>query len=110
MATLADLIRQKEVVVLGVIRQELLSGIRAEPQFESVRTRLRGWRDEPIETNDWEEAARCSNSIRSSGIVGSPADCMICAIAFRRSFEIFTTDFDHYAKVLPIRLLPHPSP
>jgi len=56
---------------------------------------------------DYEEAARAKNQCRSSGIAASPVDMLICAVALRHDWEIFTEDpdFSHYRRALAIRLL-----
>jgi predicted nucleic acid-binding protein len=103
---LAFLVRDGNAVLIGPIRQELLSGIREGAVFERLREALRAFPDEPLVTDDFEEAARASNVCRSSGIAGSAVDFLICAVALRRKLEIFTLDhdFDQYAKHLPLRL------
>jgi predicted nucleic acid-binding protein len=103
---LASLVRDGSAVLIGPIRQELLSGIREGAVFERLREALRAFPDEPLVTDDFEEAARASNVCRSSGIAGSAVDFLICAVALRRKLEIFTLDpdFDQYAKHLPLRL------
>ncbi len=102
----SDLIREKGVVLLGLIRQEVLSGIRSETQFELLRARLAAFRDAPVDVHDYEEAARSFNRCGANGVTGSPADMLICAFSARRSYPILTTDddFPRYAKYLPIRL------
>jgi predicted nucleic acid-binding protein len=57
-------------------------------------------------TDDFEEAARASNTGRSAGIAGSPVDFLICATALRRKLAISTldNDFEQYAKHLPLQL------
>jgi predicted nucleic acid-binding protein len=52
------------------------------------------------------EAARFFNTRRRQGIAGSPVDLLVCAVAARNDFPIFTTDrdFDRYARHLPVRL------
>jgi hypothetical protein len=105
-AELADLTREGRVRIIGLIRQELLSGIRTAGQYDKLRTALRAFPDEPITTADFEGAARASNACRSRGIVASVVDALICQIALARQCSIFTTDpdFQAYAKVLPITL------
>ena len=63
-AALAEAIRDGRVVMLGPIRQELLSGIKVQAQFDKLRTALAAYRDEPIDTADYEEAARLRDRIR----------------------------------------------
>jgi predicted nucleic acid-binding protein len=92
--------------MLGVVRQEMLSGLREASQFERLRKLLHAFPDVDLETEDYEEAARMNNICRSRGITGSMVDHLICATATRRDWPIFTLDhdFDRYAKHLPIKL------
>ena len=103
---LYELVQEYQVRLLGPIRQEVLSGIREESQFARVREHLRGYTDVELDSSDYEEAARASNLCRRSGVASSPVDCLMCAVALRYDWQIFTTDRDfiHYAKVLPIQL------
>lgn len=106
--TLAELIREGRAQLLGPIRQELLSGIREEAQFKKLRDYLRAFGEPPLETADYEEAARMNNQCRTRGIAGSAIDFLICAAAHRRGWAIFTTDqdFQNYASALPLTLYP----
>jgi predicted nucleic acid-binding protein len=104
---LAELIREGRVQMLGPIRQELLSGIREEPQFRKLRHYLRAFPEYALEASDYEEAAHMNNQCRTKGIAGSAVDFLICAAAHRRGWTILTIDqdFQNYASVLPLRLL-----
>jgi predicted nucleic acid-binding protein len=103
---LAELIREGRVRMIGLIRQELLSGIKTIEQYEKLRVYLRAFRDERIETAHHEEAARAGNRCRSKGIVVSVVDILLCTIAMERKWAIFATDpdFGNYAKVLPFSM------
>ena len=103
---LASLIADGRVAMIGAIRQELLSGIKEHAHFERVRDHLRAFSDIEITSDDYEGAASFYNSCRAKGIQGSNTDFLICAIAARNEFSIFTTDadFTHFARVLPIEL------
>ena len=103
---LADLVREGRAAMLGPVRQELLSGVRAEQQYQTLREYLRAFPDIALETEDYEEAASFFNRCRAKGVQGSNTDFLICAVAARRRFGILTadTDFLHFAKVLPIEL------
>jgi len=92
--------------IIGPVRQEILSGVRAEDVFRALRDRLRDFPDIAIGTSDYEEAASFFNSCRARGIQGSNTDFLICAVARRRQLSIFSTDadFERFAAVLPIRL------
>ncbi len=105
-AELTELIQEGRARMIGLIRQELLSGIRISSQYEKLRTALQAFRDEPIDTSDHEEAAKSSNDCRAKGVVVSIVDVLICAVALRRGWTILTTDpdFRNYANILPIKL------
>jgi predicted nucleic acid-binding protein len=79
--TLAELVREGRVQLLGPVRQELLSGIREEAQFRKLRDYLRAFPEQPLEAADYEEAAHMNNRCRTHGIAGSAIDFLICALA-----------------------------
>jgi hypothetical protein len=90
----------------GIIRQEVLSGIREAGDFELLRERLAAFDDVPAGAADHECAARYFNACRARGVTPTAFDVLMCALAMRHGLTIFTTDsdFTHYAKVLPIKL------
>jgi predicted nucleic acid-binding protein len=104
--TLAALLRELEAVLIGPVRQEVLSGIPGEARYRRLREGLRALPDTPLVTADYEEAARLYNLCRRQGIQGSQVDFLICASALRLDTPIFTLDrdFDRYRKVVPVRL------
>ena len=75
---LQALIMAFRVQMLGVIRQEILSGIRSDAQFAQLKTLLRSFPDRPVLTEDYERAAEYFNLCRSKGIQGSNTDFLIC--------------------------------
>lgn len=93
--------------MMGPVRQEILSGVRTEDQFERLKEHLRPFPDLELETADYELAASFSNRCRASGVQGSSVDFLICAAADRRDLPVFTTDgdFAHFSKILPLKLL-----
>jgi predicted nucleic acid-binding protein len=103
---LAELIREGRAQIVGVVRQELLSGIRDAERFEKLRDYLRAFDEPTLEVADYEVAAEMHNRCRSRGIAGSAIDLLICAVAQRRGWQIFTTDrdFEAYRKVLAVGL------
>lgn len=105
-AELTELIGEGRARIIGLVRQELLSGIKAPSQFEKLRAALTAFLDEPVDTSDYEAAARSSNDCRAKRVVASVVDILICAVALNRGWPIFTTDpdFRNYARVLPIKL------
>lgn len=91
---LRDLITDGQVIVLGAIRQEVLSGIRHIEQFTRLRDFLRAFPDLELTTEDYELAAEFFNTCRTHGIQGSNTDFLLCAAAHRRGYSILTTDKD----------------
>jgi predicted nucleic acid-binding protein len=105
-ADLSELIREGRARMIGLIRQELLPGIKATEQYEKLRVHLRSFPDEVVDTSDYEEAAKAGNRCRAKGVAVSIVDMLLCAVAIKRQWAIFTTDpdFSNYAKVLPLRI------
>jgi hypothetical protein len=105
-AEFAELINEGRAKIIGLVRQELLSGIKDAGQFEKLRKTLRAFPDELVRTEDYEAAAAASNKCRSKGIAVSVSDMLICAVASSRSWAIFSTDpdFKRHAGILPIKL------
>ena len=103
---LRDLINDGRVVLLGIVRQEILSGIKYQEQFEKLRENLRAFPNLLLDAEDYELAAEYFNICRRRGIQGANTDFLICATANRRNYEIFTTDQDFigFSQYLPIVL------
>ena len=103
---LRQIIHSHRVQMIGPIRQEILSGIRSESQFKKLRKHLESFPDLPILTEDYVKAAKFFNHCRSKGIQGSNTDFLICAVAVRNKFSIYTTDkdFDLFSKYIQIVL------
>jgi len=108
---LTELIFSSMVVLIGPVRQELLSGISDESTFLKLKSKLEHFEDLLITTLDYETAARFYNICRSHGVQGSHIDFLICAVAANHNLLIFTTDqdFEYYAKYLSIRLFNVPQ-
>jgi predicted nucleic acid-binding protein len=105
-AEVARLVRADVVELMGPIRQELLSGAQPDERFEQLRDYLRFYPNLPLDEADDELAASYYNLCRQRGLQCTGTDLLICAAAVRRGLKIFTTDsdFDSFAKHLPIKL------
>ena len=93
-AALQDAVQAGQIVLIGPIRQELLSGLKEPTQFERLRVALAAFPDEELQASDYEEAAQLFNRCRSRGITCGPIDLLICAIAMKRHWGILTRDQD----------------
>lgn len=100
------MIQDHRVQMIGPIRQEILSGIRGESQFKKLQKHLESFPDLPTISEDYVTAAKYFNRCRSKGIQGSNTDFLICAMASRNKFSIFTTDkdFELFSKHIKIVL------
>lgn len=103
---LAHLLHVRRAHLIGPVRQEVLSGVREEAHFLRLRNLLRPFPEPALISEDYGLAAEYYNRCRASGVVGSATDLLICAVATRREWQIFTTDrdFSGYAHHLPIAL------
>lgn len=103
---LRGLVNDGEILMIGPIRQETLSGIRESERFEEIRDALRAFPSRKIDEPIYEMAASFYNLCRSKGIQGSHTDFLICACAVKWKASILTKDKDYarYSKHIPIEL------
>jgi predicted nucleic acid-binding protein len=103
---LDELISEGRVQLIGPVRQEVLSGIRNEEQFARLRNELRAFPEVALDREDYERAAEISNACRAHGIIGSSVDFLICSVAARRNWSVYTADrdFERYSKFVPFSL------
>jgi predicted nucleic acid-binding protein len=100
------LLTRGDADMIGPIRQEILSGISAPKEFETLRRRLASVPDLPLPPEVFCLAAEFYNTCRAAGIAPGHVDMTIAAAAHYHLKAIFTTDpdFTRYARQLPISL------
>jgi predicted nucleic acid-binding protein len=103
---LRQLIEDGSALIIGPIRQELLSGVKSGDQYDRLRLHLRAFPDLALEIEDYERAAEHFTAMRGRGIQGSNTDFLICAVCERRDLPLLTTDkdFELFAEHIPIIL------
>ena len=103
---LQSLIKDQRALIIGPIRQEILSGYSDYKKFKILKEKLSYFQNVPIQDSDYESAAEWCNQCRKKGVQGSHIDFLICAVAIRLDVPIFTTDNDflQYKKVLSLKL------
>ncbi len=103
---LSELIQELRAVLIGPVRQEVLSGIPDTKDFDVVSKHLDAFDNLAIVSEDYVEAARMFNACRKKGVQGSHIDFLICAVSKRHSTPVFTTDkdFTNYARHLDLQL------
>jgi predicted nucleic acid-binding protein len=100
------LIRDQRALIIGPIRQEILSGYSDLRKYQIIKEKLSYFANIPILDSDYELAAEFSNKCRKKGVQGSHIDFLICAVANRIDIPIFTNDKDfvHYQNIISIKL------
>ncbi len=103
---LIQIIEDGRIVMIGPIRQEILSGIKIKKQFELLKVYLGAFPDLYLEIKDYELAAEFFNLCKGKGVQGSNTDFLICAAAVNNNFSIYTDDkdFELFKKHIPIQL------
>ena len=103
---LKELIHVSRIAMLGPVRQELLSGVKTQKQFETLQQILSVFSDETLQREDYEQAAKNFNQCRQGGVQGSNTDFLICAVSMLRGWPIYSLDrdFEQYQKHLKVKL------
>jgi len=91
-AVLSEAIKDTRAMIIGPVRQEVLSGIKHVEQFEKLRERLGAFPDAAIEATDYVQAARLDNLCRAAGVRCGGIDMLLCAVATRNEWTILTND------------------
>jgi predicted nucleic acid-binding protein len=104
---LRHLVAEGRVRMIGLIRQELLSGIRTRAHFDLLRHKLRAFPDIPLDEPIHEQAAELANTCLAKGIAPGTVDLLICAVAKRHRLAILTRNgnFARYSKAIGLTLL-----
>jgi predicted nucleic acid-binding protein len=105
-SALGELVRDGRAMMIGAIRQELLSGVKTQSQFDVLRDSLGAFEDVLLSRKIYESAAQTFNSCRANGVQGSNTDFLICAVSMFHQVPIFTLDGDFlmYQSWLPVPL------
>jgi predicted nucleic acid-binding protein len=91
-AQLREAIQDGNALIVGPIRQEILSGIRDKAQFAKTEELLDPFRDEDITASDYVDAARLFNLCQDHGVQCGAVDTLLCAVAVRNRYGILTYD------------------
>jgi hypothetical protein len=95
-----------DILLLGVILQEVLQGFRHPATAASVKRHFEPFPLLPLQRADFVAAARLHRACASRGIAASTVDCQIAAAAMRSHSALLTADADfaHIAKISPLKL------
>ena len=99
---LEKLIVRDEIFTAGPILYELLQGVRLPEERKQVKEALLSTNYLEITSNDWEEAALLSSTLRAQGITLPMTDILIGHLAKVRNLEVISFD-PHFDQIPGIR-------
>ena len=100
---LKDLLRERKVMMVGMVMAEILQGVKAPKEANLVKQSLTKLPYLEITRDIWVTAGEISASLRSTGITIPLSDLIIAAITISGGHEIFTID-PHFNKVDGLKL------
>jgi hypothetical protein len=89
---LAKLIVKDEIFTAGPILYELLQGIRSPEEKKQVKEALLSTNYLEMTSNDWEEVASLTSTLRRKGITLPITDILIAHLGKTRNLEILSFD------------------
>jgi len=100
---LKKLLRERKVVMVGMVLAEILQGVKAPREAGLVRESLEKLPYLETTRAEWEKAGEISASLRKGGITVPLSDLIVAALALSGDLEIFATD-PHFEQVRGLRL------
>lgn len=95
---LKELIEEDRAFISGIIRQELLTGVRSRKEFNRLRERLGFFDDLPVNSATHELAAEIANRCLGKGVLAGTPYLLICATARQEGMAIFSLD-KYFARI-----------
>jgi predicted nucleic acid-binding protein len=102
-ATLERLIRNQQIVLVGIVLAELLRGMRNDQDSRRVSDMLRGLTYIEIHRDTWEHAGTIAQEMDAKGMTIPITDACIAAIALENGHEILSRD-KHFQRIPALRL------
>lgn len=101
-----ELINVQQAALIGIVRQEILSGVKNPKIVETLAAYLNDMPYLHVSLAEHDLAAQFYNECSARGIAASAIDMLICAAAAQAKGSILTVDkdFERYASVLPVSL------
>ncbi|MDD2501765.1 MAG: PIN domain nuclease [Geobacter sp.] len=95
-----------QVVLCGVVLQEVLQGIRGQRNFELVHERLTKFPFVDADKETWLQAANLYRNLRTKGITIPTTDATIAALTMQHNLLLFSRDrhFEAIAADTALRL------
>lgn len=104
---LAGILGKADVVLTGLILQEVLQGFRKEAELRRVARHMETFSLLQLDREHYVAAARLRHACAAKGVTATTADCQIAAAAIQHRCALFAVDadFDAMAACVPLRLL-----
>jgi predicted nucleic acid-binding protein len=104
---LAALVGKADVVLTGMVLQEVLQGFRGDAAFGKVARHLEAFPLLQLDRAHYVAAARLRRTCAAAGVAASTGDCQIAAAAMGHRCRLLTLDkdFEAMARHAPLRLL-----
>jgi predicted nucleic acid-binding protein len=98
---------EQNILILGLILFEVLQGFKGEKEKKQLEADLSLFPLLELTRNDYIYAASLSANCRAKGVTPGTIDAIIAAAAIRYDCYLLTADkdFEHIAKVSPLKLL-----
>jgi len=96
-----------EIVIVGIILQEILSGITNEKLFLEILNILNDFSYVEITKEDYIHAAELRNKCKQRGITAGSFDFLIASVAIRNKLMLVTydNDFKNISKYTELKIL-----
>ena len=101
------LLDTQDIVLVGIILQEILQGFRQEGIVTKVTAYFKAFPLLTLERQDFVAAAKLRRQAAAKGLSLSTPDCQIAAAAIKYQCHLLSTDkdFSNIAKWAPLKLL-----
>ena len=100
---LKDLLRQRRVVMVGMVLSEIVQGVKASREADLVLTSLTKLPYSEMTKDRWQQAGEISASLRKKGTTLPLSDLIIAACALAEGGEIYTLD-PHFKRIPGVKL------
>ena len=100
---LKDLLRQRRVVMVGMVMAEILQGIKAAKEANLVRASFMTLPYSEMTKDRWQQAGEISASLRKKGTTLPLSDLIIAACALAEGQEVYTLD-PHFKRIPGVTL------
>jgi hypothetical protein len=95
---LKHLLRVGQIALTGMIRAEILQGIRSPRKARLVRSNLESLPFVEVRKKVWQHAGEMSARLRKKGLTIPLSDILIASAAIIEGYEVFATD-PHFEKI-----------